>query len=42
MTDHLLAYAADLDREPECRCVDTLRGMDRAGCPAHDPEDDDR
>jgi hypothetical protein len=27
---------ADLDREPECRCVETQRGTDTLGCPAHD------
>jgi hypothetical protein len=38
MSDFLEAIQNDLDREPECRCVDTLRGLDRAGCPRHDPE----
>jgi hypothetical protein len=38
MSDYLAAVADDLDREPECRCVDTLRGLDRAGCPRHDPD----
>ena len=42
MTDFLTQIAADLDREPRCECRDTLRGLDRSGCPAHDPEDDDR
>lgn len=37
MSDYLLAVAAALDVEPPCSCVDTLRGLDRDGCPTHDP-----
>ena len=41
MTDHITALADHMDRESECHCVDTLRGLDRAGCPRHDPEEPD-
>jgi hypothetical protein len=36
MSDFLLALAAQLDAEPECRCVETDRGTDTLGCPLHD------
>lgn len=42
--EYALALAAFYDAcpDPDCRCVDTLRGLDRAGCPVHDPEEDRR
>lgn len=38
MSDYLLALAAQLDAEPECRCVPQVGGEDTLGCPVHDPE----
>ncbi len=35
MTDHLLAYAAHLDREPECRCTEAEYGTDTLSCALH-------
>ncbi len=36
MSDYLLTYAAQLDREPRCTCVSTDRGTDTLGCDRHD------
>lgn len=42
MTDHITAIAADLDREPDCRCVETDWGTDTLGCAMHAPTPEGR
>ncbi len=38
MSEFLLTYAAQLDGETECRCVETDRGTDTLGCDRRDTE----